>query len=159
MKKSKQKGFTLIELLVVVAIIGILAAVGIVAFNGFIGNAKKNTAVTNHSGIVRYLTAEFAKCSLGDSHLQYTGTAAPGIACSASLSTGHLPALITHLASNGFNNPYATSEQAAYNSAGNPGTIGETNIQCAAKSCTLITYTYDNDAGVAQLITDIVAKE
>ena len=45
----KQRGFTLIELLVVVAIIGILAAVGVVAYNGYTASAKKATIKTNYN--------------------------------------------------------------------------------------------------------------
>ena len=40
-KNKDKKGFTLIELLVVVAIIGALAAVGVVAYNGYIGAEEK----------------------------------------------------------------------------------------------------------------------
>ena len=42
--KKNNKGFTLIELLVVVAIIGILAAVGVVAYSGYTSSAKKYSA-------------------------------------------------------------------------------------------------------------------
>ena len=62
----RQKGFTLIELLVVVAIIGILAAVGVVAYNGYVGNAKKNSLISRQKIAVKFLATQFQRCDLGE---------------------------------------------------------------------------------------------
>ena len=58
---KKSKGFTLIELLVVVAIIGILAAVGVVAYNGYTGAAKKSVVKQNFSTVVKWIQADAMK--------------------------------------------------------------------------------------------------
>ena len=56
--RNKRKAFTLIELLVVVAIIGILAAVGVVAYNGYTGAAKKAVVKSQHKEIINYINFE-----------------------------------------------------------------------------------------------------
>jgi len=65
MLQNKCRAFTLIELLVVVAIIGILAAVGVVAYNGYTKAAKINAAKANFSAYKKFVNAEVVKCNNG----------------------------------------------------------------------------------------------
>ena len=67
-KRKNLKGFTLIELLVVVAIIGVLAAVGVTAFSGFQENAKKSSMKSIHSNIVKIISSESKKCGMGETY-------------------------------------------------------------------------------------------
>ena len=52
--------------LVVVAIIGILAAVGVVAYNGYTSSAKKSAVRNNFKSVVKYINNELMKCELGE---------------------------------------------------------------------------------------------
>jgi type IV pilus assembly protein PilA len=60
MKKSVQKGFTLIELMIVVAIIGILAAVALPAYNDYTTRAHVSEAASVAQGYKTAVAEYFA---------------------------------------------------------------------------------------------------
>ena len=55
---KKQKRFSLVELLVVVAIIGVLASVGVVGYDRYVDNTKRKVLLQNYDKIKRFMETE-----------------------------------------------------------------------------------------------------
>ena len=111
-----KKGFTLIELLVVVAIIGILAAVGVTAYSGYTTAAKKSAAKLNHKNVLKFISIEMQKCeTLGYVELNYNSgnpSKVYQVTCDSVGQTTRDMALSfnEHFKNKGFKNPFDANE-------------------------------------------------
>ena len=101
----KKDGFTLIELLVVVAIIGILAAVGTVAYNGYTNAAKVNSIKSIYSQLEKYIKSEMARCEIGETTVMNNE-----LTCSG--RTGSTVIRAAEKVFSNFKNPYKPEEAA-----------------------------------------------
>ena len=140
---KNNKGFTLIELLVVVAIIGILAAVGTVAYQGYTGGAKKNATKSNHAAVTKFIAAELAKCNMGEATVMVKG--ATSYTCNAAAST--VPAAAAAALAD-FKNSYAPTTVAVKSAT--DLVLGQTNVREAAKVITIETCFAEITVGTAE---------
>ena len=151
---NRQSGFTLIELLIVVAILGLLAAIGIPQYQGYQAQAKVNAAKTLHTDIVKLMGAEFAKCSSGATNM--LEAASPVTPCNTA-AAGIVTAFITY-GNASSDNPYGGA--AAYEAATTPTTAGMTAISTAVVAGKDV-YTIATQWGptAAESTSDTITKE
>ena len=120
--KSMQKGFTLIELMIVVAIIGILAAIAIPAYQSYIAKAQASEGFSLNDGLKTPIT-------------EFVGESAAGTACNtmsiAGLNlTGKYGATVI-----GGNTPACTVTYTFSAGANAPGTITHTFAATGPWTC------------------------
>ena len=101
-----KKGFTLIELLIVVAIIGILAGVGVPMYNGYMAQAKYNSIEANFITVSKAVQFEVLNCEIkGSVTLLVNGGGRKNKNCQSENTNSFANLFIDHFHFSGFKNP------------------------------------------------------
>ena len=166
--KTLQKGFSLVELLVVVAIIGVLAGVGIVGYQGYTDSAKERVAYANYNSVKRFIDTELV---LLNNNIQTTSASIKSFSTNCAGTTAFYNNTAENAANNlenflkgiqcyfeitngygsAFKNPYDSLAQVQYGIAADAVTRGTINI-------TLVTQAdVDNERGAAGLVVGDIA--
>ena len=113
----KTKGFTLIELLVVAAIVGVLAAVGVLGYNGYMKSVHRTATLTQHKTAIKFIKSYLAKCDL-DRTSTVKISSSKSINCNIQNSTSGINSLnnifIRHFLDEGWKNPYGDTYPVVY---------------------------------------------
>ena len=135
----------MIELLIVVAIIGILAGVGVPMYNGYMTSARVQSATTNHNNVVSFVTATLTKCAVGSATVTL-GSAVRDCSDNSSLWAGYFITYFNSISKN----PYgenAFNGTDATTSSGGPR-LGLTGIAGTATGNTIFIRTnIGNESG------------
>ena len=108
---QKKSAFTLIELLIVVAILGILAAVGIPMYQGYQDTAKYNATRANFNNASSFIAAELTKCGISNTMaLKREANKGSETKTCQDAATTVATALITHFGFDGWKNPYKNED-------------------------------------------------
>ena len=132
-------------MLVVVAIIGILAAVGVVAYNGYTKSAKINASKSNQGAVTKYLAAEIQKCNMGTESTAMSGN----LTCSGRTEALIMSGAVAALAD--FKNTYTPVCKGVTDGSTVPtASDGSTTCLASGKGVTTIT---GDDAGTITVST------
>lgn len=158
--RFNKKGFTLIELLVVVAIIGILAAVGIPMYQGYQATAKFNAVKATHKQVVTFISSEVTKCGIGK-NLDLKGTdgerAPTAVDCKKiSNRTGAVlaPKFVDHFEGDQWMNPMNTTDLQVYLEANEPNIEESGRIHVIGAGSQIFVRTLALDPDVEDIYSD-----